>query len=308
MRVAGVRELGNPVEVFELPDPREPGPDEVVIAVRAAGVANWDEIVRTGGWDVGSRAPMALGVEAAGTVTAVGADVDGVRPGDEVLCHPLQLRDQGAWAEYLIAPADTVAPKPASVPWDVAGAFPVPALTAEQVLSEAVQVRDGETVLVHGSGGVTGGLIVQLAAVRGARVIATAGPASADRVRGLGARDVIDYNAPDLLDRIRTANEGRPIPVVINAVPGGSEVVYPLVADGGRFATITSDPPAEERGITVANVYVRPDGAQLRELVRLLGDGRLSLNVAGRYSLEDAAGALARVAAGSVSGAIVVTP
>lgn len=308
MRVAGVRELGKPVEVFELPDPRAPAPDEVVIAVRAAGIGNWDEIVRTGGWDVGSRVPMALGVEAAGTVTAVGADVDGVRPGDEVLCHPLQLRDQGAWAEYLIAPADAVAPKPTSVPWDVAGAFPVPALTAEQVLSEAVQVREGETVLVHGSGGVTGGLIVQLAAVRGGRVIATAGPASASRVRGLGARDVVDYHGPDLLDRIRTAAEGRPIPVVINAARGGSEAVYPLVADGGRFATITSDPPAEERGITVSNVYVRPDGPQLRELVRLLADGRLSLNVAGRYGLENVAGALAKVAAGSISGALVVTP
>jgi NADPH:quinone reductase-like Zn-dependent oxidoreductase len=95
---------------------------------------------------------------------------------------------------------------------------------------------------------------------------------------------------------------------VVNAVRGGAEVVYPLVADGGRFATITSDPPAEERGITVSSVYVRPDGSQLRELLRLLGDGRLSLNVAGRCSLEDAAGALARVAAGSVSGALVVTP
>jgi NADPH:quinone reductase-like Zn-dependent oxidoreductase len=155
---------------------------------------------------------------------------------------------------------------------------------------------------------VTGGLLVQLAAARGARVIATAGPASAARVRGLGARDVVDYHGPDLLDRIRTAAEGRPIPVVVNAVPGGSEAVYPLVADGGRFATITSDPPAEERGITVSNVYVRPDGPQLRELVRLLGDGRLTLNIAGRYSLQDAAGALARVAAGSVSGALVVTP
>ena len=84
--------------------------------MRAAGVGNWDEIVRVGDWDVGRRPPLALGVEAAGVVAAVGEDVTSLAPGDEVLTHPLPLRHQGAWAEWLVAPAALVAPKPAAVP------------------------------------------------------------------------------------------------------------------------------------------------------------------------------------------------
>jgi NADPH:quinone reductase-like Zn-dependent oxidoreductase len=121
--------------------------------------------VRTGGWDVGARVPMALGVEASGVVTKVGEEVDGFQPGDEVMCHPLPLRHQGAWAPLLIAPASSLAHKPAAVACETAAAFPVPALTAEQVLSEALELSAGETQLVHGTGGGTGGLLVQLAAL-----------------------------------------------------------------------------------------------------------------------------------------------
>ena len=124
---------------------------------------------------------MALGVEAAGRVIMVGSDVSGLEPGDEVLGHPLQLREQGCRAERVVVDADLVVRKPPSVSWEVAGAFPVPALTADQVLSESLELAEGDTVLVHGAGGTTGGLIVQLAALRGARVIATAGPSSAAR-------------------------------------------------------------------------------------------------------------------------------
>src|SRR5207247_6790992 len=161
MKAAGIDAFGREVQLLELAAPPPPAPDEVVISVRAAGVGNWDEIVRTGGWDVGRRPPLALGVEAAGVVAAVGDDVASLRPGDEVLTHPLPLRHQGAWAERLVAPAALVARKPAAVPWETAAAFPVPALTADQALSEVVPAPSGESVLVPGGGGVTGGLVVQ---------------------------------------------------------------------------------------------------------------------------------------------------
>ena len=99
--------------MIDVPRPRPLAADEVLIQVRAAGVGNWDEFVRTGGWDVGRRAPMALGVEAAGLVTAVGSMVTDWAPGDEVMTHPLPLRDQGAWAPTLIAPSGLIARKPA---------------------------------------------------------------------------------------------------------------------------------------------------------------------------------------------------
>jgi NADPH:quinone reductase-like Zn-dependent oxidoreductase len=104
----------------------------VLLEVRAAGVGNWDEFVRTGGWDVGAKPPMALGVEAAGTVLAVGHAVDDWAPGDAVITHPIPLRDQGTWAPQLIAPAGLLACKLPSASWEGAAAFPVPALTAEQ--------------------------------------------------------------------------------------------------------------------------------------------------------------------------------
>ena len=136
MQAAGIEAFGGEVGVLTLAAPTSPAPDEVVISVRAAGVGNWDEFVRVGTWDVGRPPPLALGVEAAGVVPALGEDVTSLAPGDEVLTHPLPLRHQGAWAEWLVAPAAVVARKPTAVPWEAAAAFPVPALTADQALTE----------------------------------------------------------------------------------------------------------------------------------------------------------------------------
>ena len=209
MRVAGIRRAGDPVEVIEVGEPRPLAGDEVLLEVMAAGVGNWDEFIRVGGWDVGAVPPMALGVEAAGTVAAVGDAVTDWAVGDAVMTHPVPLRDQGAWAPMLIAPAALLARKPNGVSWEAAAAFPIPALTAEQVLSDALHVRAGEHVLVHGAGGITGGLLVALAALRGAEVTATAGPSSRPRVSALGARHVIDYHDQDWPEHVRAVTDGR---------------------------------------------------------------------------------------------------
>ena len=155
MRAAGVRQFGDAVEGVELTEPRALRPDEVLIDVRACGIGNWDEIVRSGGWDLGARPPMALGTEAAGLAAAVGEQVAGIRAGDRVTAHSLPLREQGAWAERHIAAAEHVAVMPTGVPFDAAAVLPVPALTADQALGDALEVRAGETVLVNGAGGVT---------------------------------------------------------------------------------------------------------------------------------------------------------
>src|SRR4051812_49689182 len=143
--------------MLELAAPQSLDPDEVVIAVRAAGVGNWDEIVRTGGWDVGRKLPLVLGVEAAGVVIAVGEKVTGLAPGDEVLTHPLPLRHQGTWAEWLVAPAALVARKPAAVPWAAAAALPGPGLTPDPAPTQAARVRPGGGPLVPRAGGGAGG-------------------------------------------------------------------------------------------------------------------------------------------------------
>jgi NADPH:quinone reductase-like Zn-dependent oxidoreductase len=270
MRGAGILSFGGHVSDIELADPRPLADDEALIAVRAAGVANWDEIVRPRGWDVGIAPPMALGVEAAGVVTAVGAAVHDWAAGDEVLAHPLPLRAGGTWAPQLIAPAALVARKPAAMSWAAVAALPVPALTAEQALSEAIEIKSGETLLIHGGGGVTGGLLVALAAARGARVTATASSTGHRRLARLGAAHVVDYHDPAWADAAAATAGADGFDAAVNAAPGGATSAVRLVRDKGRLTTITSDQPADERQITIRTLYVRPDGPQLRALVKLI--------------------------------------
>src|SRR6266513_5614599 len=197
LRAAGIEAFGDDVALLELPEPPPLETGQVLIAVKAAGVGNWEEFVRTGGWDVGRVPPLALGVEAAGEVVEVGPGVEWPAAGAPVMTHPLPLPYQGCWAERLVAPARLVAERPDNASWAEAGAFPVPALTAEQVVSEALDLQPGETILVNGAAGVTGGMIVEVAAHSGASVIATASKRSAARVRSLGADVVLDYHDPD---------------------------------------------------------------------------------------------------------------
>jgi NADPH:quinone reductase-like Zn-dependent oxidoreductase len=306
MLVTGVHAFGGEVEILEVDEPRSLAADEVLIEVRSAGIGNWDSIVRTGEWDVGTRPPMALGVEAAGVVKAVGANASGFSAGDAVLCHPVPLRDQGTWAPLVIAPAGSLAHKPPAISWETAAVFPVPALTAEQVVGEALALRSGETLLVHGAGGLTGGLIVQLAVLRGVDVLATASPRSADRVCEYGAREVIDYRHPMWPQRAKALAKGY-IDAVANAAPRGAAAAMTALADGGRLATITPDPPVPTRGITVTSVYVRSDGAQLDRLTALLDACRLIVPPPRSYSLDHAGSALELVVAGHVPCGAVIT-
>src|SRR5256885_2099958 len=110
MRAAGITALGEPVEIFEVDELATPAADEVMIDVAAAGIGNWDELVRVGSWQIGGPAPMALGTEAAGTVAAAGSAVTDVREGDEVITHPLPLRRHRTWARRGVIPG-AAAPK-----------------------------------------------------------------------------------------------------------------------------------------------------------------------------------------------------
>jgi NADPH:quinone reductase-like Zn-dependent oxidoreductase len=308
MRGAGIHAYRAQVALLELPEPPALEARQVVIEVKAAGVGNWDEIVRTGGWDVGRLPPLALGVEAAGHVVAVGRLVDWPVVGMAVMTHPLPLAHQGCWAERLVAPAHLVAAKPDSVSWAEAAALPVPALTAEQVLSEALAVEPGETVLVNGAGGVTGGIIVELAERRGATVIATASASSTDRLKGRGAAVVLDYHDPAWTSRAIAAAGSSGIQAAANAARGGEGGALSAVVDDGRFATITGAPPPTERGISIANVFVRADGDQLRRLAASLADGQLHVDIHASYPLARAADGLARAIKGAAGGAVVLEP
>jgi NADPH:quinone reductase-like Zn-dependent oxidoreductase len=308
MHAAGISEFGGEIGAIELPEPRSLADDEVLIAVRAAGVGNWEEFARIGGWDLGRRPPMALGVEAAGVVTQVGDAVADWKPGDEILTHPLPLRDQGAWAPWLIAASEVLAPKPSAVSWEDGAAFPVPALTAAQAIDGVLGVGRGDVVLVNGGGGVTGAVLVGLAAERGAEVIATAGASSTERLHQLGATHVLDYRDGDWPERARSLAGGAGVTAAVNAAPDGSADAIRAVADGGRLVTITQDPPDEQRDIATSSLIVEPDARALGEMAKLLADGRLDISVAATFPLEQASVALETATGGRAGGAVVLLP
>jgi NADPH:quinone reductase-like Zn-dependent oxidoreductase len=316
VRAAGVRHLGDAVEVFDLPDPRGLRAGEILLEVRAAGVGNWDEFIRTGSWDTGPRPPMALGVAAAGYVTATGSPDggggdgggdDGFGAGDRVTTHSVPLPEQGCWAEWLIVPVEHCAILPHGVSFDIGAALAVPALTADQVVTEALLTGPGQTVLVHGAGGVTGGMLVQLAAYRGATVIAAAGPGSAERIKARGAAHVLDYHQPGWPGQVRLLTGGG-VDAAANAALSGAADAVQAVRDGGRLATITVGLPAAQRAITMLYVQVMPDGRRLGELARLAAEGVLTVAAVTPYPLDQAAAALAQARHGAHGAAVVLRP
>jgi NADPH:quinone reductase-like Zn-dependent oxidoreductase len=303
---AGIEAFSAEVKPLELGDPRALESDELLVDVQAAGVGNWDEIARVGRWDLGRRPPMSLGVQAAGVALAVGREADQFKVGDRVLVQSAPFRDQGAWAEQFIVPATTAAQLPEPVPFEPAGGFPVPALTADQALRDGTAVSGGQTVLVNGAGGVTGNLLVQIAALSGARVIATASAQDAKRAERSGAALVVDYRSPKWFSEVRNSTGGEGVDAAVNAVPGQASVILDLVRDNGRLATITSDPPARVRGIEVSQIYVAPDGARLQRLVAMLASGALRIEVTAVYPLARAREALEHVRRGSGGGTVVL--
>jgi NADPH:quinone reductase-like Zn-dependent oxidoreductase len=202
----------------------------------AAGVGNWDAFVRLGQWDIGTAPPMALGVGAAGAIRAVGEGAGGWSAGDAVMTHAVPVREQGAWSEQLIVDGELLAAKPDGVSWEEAAAFSVPALTAAQALEEVIVTDRGGPVLVNGAGGVTGGLIAALARLRGATVIATAGPASVERLVRLGVDKVLDYHDADWPRAVRMLTGGAGVPSAVNAARGGESATLSAVTGGGRLA------------------------------------------------------------------------
>jgi NADPH:quinone reductase-like Zn-dependent oxidoreductase len=163
------------------------------------------------------------------------------------------------------------------------------------------------TLLVHGAGGVTGRVMVQLAVELGAIVYATAGARSREAVRAAGATDVLDYQEPDWPTQIRALRGGHGVDCAVNAAPGGADAALAAVRDRGRLVSITGGLPATERGIETSAVYVTPDGDQLARLAQLAATGAIGINTSHTYPLDAAAAALAQAqhAAGQ---AILVHP
>jgi NADPH:quinone reductase-like Zn-dependent oxidoreductase len=299
-----VRSAGGRVELLELVSPQAPGPGEVVLAVQAAGMGQWDGLLHTsGGWEVGLRPPAALGVEGAGTVAAVGPDVTNVVVGDLVLTHAAPLPGgSGLWAEQALVTAAHLARRPGMLDPVLAGGLPVAGLTARQALDQ-LAVSAGTRLLITGASGSTGTIALQLAVHEGATVIATAAARHADRLRALGAEQIVDSHAADW-----AAHLTRGFDAVLVAAMGTAAAAMSVLRDGGRLCSITSDAPAGERDIVSTNLYVRPDAGQLRRLAAEAAEGRLTLETRA-VRLQDAPPVAQQVTAGgSGTPKYVLTP
>lgn len=260
-------------ETVPVPDP---GPGELLVEVHAtavtAGELTWPE-----SW------PAIPCHDLSGVVAETGSGVTGWRPGDEV--YGLVGFDRpGAAAEYVTAPAADLAAKPSGVGHAEAAAIPLGALTAWQALHEHARLQPGQHVLVHGGAGGVGGYAVQLAALRGARVTATASARDAGFVAGLGADDVLDYTGR-FEDHVHDAD------VVVD--PVGGEVMarsWPVLRSGGILVAIAEEPGGDHGGRDdVRGVYfvVEPNGGQLRELAALVSSRRLRPAVSAVFGLAD---------------------
>ncbi|MEU7486190.1 NADP-dependent oxidoreductase [Streptomyces sp. NPDC042319] len=300
MKAAAIRSFGGP-EVVELLDVATPaaGPGEVRVRMRAAGVQPADCAVR-GGWAPPGQElsfPQRIGNEFAGVVDQVGEGAAGFPVGSEVLGWALLA----AHAEYVVVPVDQIVPKPAAMPWPVAGALSASGQTAHTGL-ERLEVGPGDTLLVHAAAGGVGTVAVQLARAYGATVIGTAGPRNHDYLRSLGAIPVA--HGAGLADRVRElAPQG--VTAALDGAGGEAvDVSVELVGDRRRIGTLVAFDRVAELG--VLGLFAQRSTERLRQLTALWADGGLHIEIARTYPLAEAAEAHRAVETRHVRGKIAL--
>ena len=318
-----VQERFGPPEVLRLADIGTPdvGADDVLVRVRAAALnpADWhilrgDPLVaRLMGIGLTKPKDPVAGSDAAGVVEAVGTNVRGLQPGEEVLGFV-----RGAFAEFACAAEDKVVPKPPGLTFEQAAAVPIAATTALRGIRDVGEVKAGQRVLVNGAGGGVGTFAVQIATAMGAEVTGVCSTRNVELVRSIGAVHVIDYTTEDFTDgRIRydvilDNVSSLPLKRLRRALtPKGI-----LVLNGGGSPGHVFGPIAGILKAVVANLFVsqrlRPlpskqTQEELLDVTRLIAEGKLTPVVDRTYPLTETAEGLSHVEQGHTRGKIVVT-
>ena len=318
MKAIVYRTYGSPdvLEFTTLAEPT-PKPDEVLIRVVASSINQGDWhllhgeplLVRPSAGLWRPKHPI-LGADVAGVVVAVGRAVTRFEPGDAVF-GDLSASGRGGFAEYVAAPEDALALKPAAVPFADAAATPTAGVTALQGLRTHGRLAPGQQVLVNGASGGVGTFAVQIAATLGATVTAVCSTRNVAQARRLGADTVIDYTQEDF------TQGGQRYDLIFDTVGNRSVAEYrQVLAPQGRFVTTTFLPALALRGPWLArrggpsmqNMMAKPDRDDLAFLAGLLEERRLTPVIDRCYPLDETADALRYVGAGHARGKVIVVP
>lgn len=280
MKAVRIHRFGPPevVIVEDLPVP-SPGQGEVLVRVAAAGVGPWDAIIREGQSKVSPQPPLTLGSDLAGSIEAVGPAVTALKVGDEVygVTNPQFC---GAQAEYAVASAGMIAPKPKSLNNLDAASAPVIAVTAYQMLFEYAAVKPGDTVMITGAAGNVGAYAVQLALQAGVRVVAIARPGNDPMLRGLGVQRIVDSDGTETLPQVEA---------VLDTV-GGHTVERSVMAikPGGKLVSVVSHSEPKRRDIQSIFFYAEVTTARLQTLSKRFDDGSISARTGSILPLAEA--------------------
>lgn len=311
MQAAAIDHAGGPeaITLHTLPVPK-PDPDEVLIAVHTAGVASWDAAIREHPDSIKhSQLPLVLGTDGAGTIAAVGSRVHDFTVGEQVYAYSWDNPKGGFYAEYVAVPAKLVGPVPAGLSLEDAGAIGTTALTAIQGIDDALHIKPGETLIIHGASGGVGSLAGQFAKLRGARVLATAsGEDGLAFVKRLGADAAVDGRSGDITAAARAFAPGGVDAVL--ALAGGDTLERCLDAlhSGGRMAFPfgVRPEPKPRAGISSVRYNAIAGSAEFARLNQAITASKLQVPIAAEYPLADAARAHERLASGHVLGKIVL--
>jgi NADPH:quinone reductase-like Zn-dependent oxidoreductase len=314
MKAFALTSPGQPAAMAELPAP-DLSPHAVRIRTRAASVNGFD-VYQASGQLMGvmeHALPTVVGRDFAGVIEAVGSDRTDFAVGDEVLgfipsAPPLH---DGTYAELVTSSNVVLARKPAELSFEVAAAIPLAGATALDAV-DAVDPGPGDVVVIAGATGGVGSFAIQLAARRGATVVATARPGEEEAfVRGLGASEAVDYSAGDVAGAIRTSYADG-VTALIDLVNRDDAFgpMAALVRDGGRIATTLGAADVDAlagRQVRATNIMGAPDPEKLTTLAEAAAGGSLRVEVQRTYPLEEANEALQAFSSGTIGKLVLVT-
>ncbi|MFI9404535.1 NADP-dependent oxidoreductase [Nocardia sp. NPDC052316] len=309
MRAISQHTLGDPEVLTEVRLPRPvPGPGEILVRVRAAGLNPTDWKHRAIADLFLPEPPFVLGWDVSGEVAATGIGVTLFEPGDEVFGMLPYPNGHGALAEYVVGPARAFATKPANLDHVQAAAIPLAALTAWQALVDNAALEAGQRVLIHAAAGGVGHFAVQIAKARGAYVIGTASAPNHEFLRGLGADEVLDYRSTDVAEAVSGVD------VVLDSIDDDNSLrSLHTLRQGGLLITLRAAGAADlaaaarELGVRAIRMLVEHDRAGMLALAGLAESGALRPTIAGTFPLTEAAKAHAMGDTGRTVGKLVVT-